>query len=96
MLDSQWLEVAIGLVLTFFLISLASSMIVEVVARVLSKRASDLERAVRELLGGHCCIDRSPGAPWGSGVGFGQTRSASSSNAAARRRRSWSASTPSS
>ena len=51
MFGSQALETAIGLVMMFFVISLATSSIVEIGARLVSKRAKHLEVAIRGMLG---------------------------------------------
>lgn len=47
---SQALEVAIGLALVFFVLSLTASMIVESISRVLSRRAEDLNNAIKTML----------------------------------------------
>lgn len=52
MFGSQILDTAIGLVLMFFVISLAASTIVEVYARLLSKRAKNLEAVLGSMLAG--------------------------------------------
>src|SRR5688572_29756382 len=48
---SQALEVAIGLVLMFFLISLLASAIVELISQWLGKRARDLEKVLDAMIG---------------------------------------------
>src|SRR5215475_7150893 len=50
MLDSQVLEVAIGLVVMFFLLALASSSIVEAIAGVFNIRGRQLENAIKGLV----------------------------------------------
>jgi hypothetical protein len=50
MLDSQVLEVAIGLVVMFFLLALASSSIVEAIAGVFNIRGKQLETAIKGLV----------------------------------------------
>lgn len=52
MSDSQALQTAIGLVLMFFVIALASSTLVETVAQVFKLRARDLEAAIGQMLAG--------------------------------------------
>ena len=51
MFGSQVLETAIGLVLMFFIIATASSMIAEIISRLTHKRATDLEGAIGGMLG---------------------------------------------
>ncbi|HEY7044226.1 MAG TPA: hypothetical protein VH419_11210 [Nocardioidaceae bacterium] len=51
MFGSQAIETAIGLAVMFFVIATAASMVVEVISRLLQKRARDLEHAVKGLLG---------------------------------------------
>lgn len=51
MFGSEILDVAIGLVLIFFLLSLVCSSIREAFETVLSHRSSDLERGLREMFG---------------------------------------------
>lgn len=51
MSGSQALEVAIGLVLMFFLLSLIASSTVEVVSQLLRKRANDLAKVVERMIG---------------------------------------------
>jgi hypothetical protein len=48
---SQILEVAIGLVLAFFLLATAASAVVEGVSALLKKRATDLENSLNDMLG---------------------------------------------
>jgi hypothetical protein len=50
--DSQVLEVAIGLVLAFFLLATVSSAVIEVISAVVRKRAKDLEVALNAMLSG--------------------------------------------
>lgn len=52
MFGSQALETAIGLATMFFILATAASAITEVVARILKKRARDLERGIAGLLHG--------------------------------------------
>lgn len=52
MFGSQALEVAIGLVLLFFVLATAASSVVEACNQILSKRAKDLEAAVVDLITG--------------------------------------------
>ncbi len=52
MFGSQALETVIGLLLMFFVIALGASSVVEIVSRVMGKRASDLERAIGAMLAG--------------------------------------------
>lgn len=61
MFDSQWLEVGIGLVLTFLVVSLAASSAVEIIARLLGKRAVDLEQAIDAMIGQ--AADNAAGVP---------------------------------
>ena len=51
MSGSQALEVAIALVLTFFLISIMASAAVEIMSQLRKKRADDLERVIGVMLG---------------------------------------------
>jgi hypothetical protein len=53
MFGSQTLEVAIGLVLVFFLLAAAASSVVEAIAALFKKRATDLESALESMLGGN-------------------------------------------
>lgn len=57
MFGSQALETAIGLVLMFFIVSLGSSAIVETIARLMSKRAKDLEQVIGSILAGSGAAD---------------------------------------
>jgi hypothetical protein len=50
--NSQIIQVAIGVVAAFFFVALISSGVVEVIAKVLRKRANDLEATLKQLLGG--------------------------------------------
>jgi hypothetical protein len=52
-INSQAIDVALGLVFVFFLLSITCSAIQEFVATVLNWRAAFLEEALRRLLGGH-------------------------------------------
>lgn len=52
-MSSQVVEVAIGLSVTFFFVALIASGVVESLAKVLKKRATNLEGAIEHLLGGH-------------------------------------------
>lgn len=52
MFGSQALETTIGLVLMFFIISIAASSIVELISQVAKKRARDLEDTVGHILSG--------------------------------------------
>jgi len=49
---SQSLETAIGLAVMFFIVATAASAIVEVIARLVKKRAKDLEKGINALLSG--------------------------------------------
>ena len=51
MFGSQVLDTAIGLAMMLFVIATTASMIVEIISRVMNKRASDLERAIGGMLG---------------------------------------------
>lgn len=51
MFGSQALETAIGLGLMFFIVATAASMVVEFISRILKKRASDLDDAIRGMFG---------------------------------------------
>lgn len=51
MFGSQALEVGIGLVFMFFLISLISSAVVEIVSKLFNKRANDLVLIVQKMIG---------------------------------------------
>ncbi|MCU1392650.1 MAG: hypothetical protein JWM34_1078 [Ilumatobacteraceae bacterium] len=51
-MDSQVIEVAIGVAVAFFFVALIASGVVELGARLLSKRAKDLESSIGGLLGG--------------------------------------------
>jgi hypothetical protein len=51
-MDSQVVEVAIGLSVTFFFVALIASGVVESIAKVFKKRAKDLEATIEHLLGG--------------------------------------------
>jgi hypothetical protein len=73
MFGSQVLEVAIGLVLMFFVLALASSSIVELIARVLNTRAKQLEDGIRSMVG-------DPGLIYNTSV-FGALSGASGANA---------------
>lgn len=52
MFGSQALETAIGLVLMFFVVSLAASAFVETLSRLLGKRSKDLEKVIGAILSG--------------------------------------------
>jgi hypothetical protein len=52
MFGSQVLEAAIGLFLMFFIVALGASSIVEIISRLFSKRATDLENAIAGMLAG--------------------------------------------
>jgi hypothetical protein len=52
MFGSQALDTVIGLVLMFFVIALASSSLMEIVSRLLSKRSKSLESAIGAILAG--------------------------------------------
>ena len=52
MFGSQVLEAAIGLFLTFFIVALGASSIVEIISRLFGKRAKDLESAIGGMLAG--------------------------------------------
>lgn len=49
-MNSQLVEVGIGLALTFFFVALIGSAIVELVAVVMKKRANDLDRTIAKML----------------------------------------------
>jgi len=51
MFGSQAIEVAIGLVLAFFLLATAASAVVEVISALYQKRAKDLEAALNRMQG---------------------------------------------
>src|SRR6266446_414475 len=50
MFNSQILDVAIGLIFVYLLLSLICSALNEIIETALKKRAIDLERGIRELL----------------------------------------------
>ena len=52
MFGSQALDTALGLVLLFFIVATAASAITEVIARLLRKRATELERGIAAMLTG--------------------------------------------
>src|SRR4051812_38076715 len=58
MFGSQSLELVIGLSFIFFVLASATSSIVEVVSALMQKRANDLERTLKHMLG-----DKPAGAP---------------------------------
>ncbi|MEM9203985.1 MAG: hypothetical protein AAGC53_20275 [Actinomycetota bacterium] len=62
MFGSQALETAIGLVVMFFVIALASSTIVEIYSRLLTKRGKDLEAVITVMLQGGGDPPDPPGA----------------------------------
>ncbi len=57
MFGSQALETAIGLALLFFVIASLASAIVEVISRILRKRAKDLEETIGQMLSGSAGFD---------------------------------------
>src|SRR4051794_29869861 len=52
MFNSGVLDVAVGLIFVYFLLSITSSALSELIEGMLKKRARNLERGIRELLGG--------------------------------------------
>ncbi|WP_204298935.1 hypothetical protein [Actinoplanes campanulatus] len=58
MLGSQALETAIGLALVLFVLSSLASAIVEGIARLLRKRAKDLEETIGQMLSGSATFDK--------------------------------------
>ena len=57
MFGSQTLDVAIGLALTFFLIAAAASAVVEAISALMARRATDLEKALIEMIDGRDSTD---------------------------------------
>lgn len=49
MLGSQALELVIGLSLVFFVLALVTSTVVEVISRLASKRANELEKVIQAM-----------------------------------------------
>ncbi|XBB65376.1 hypothetical protein ABFU82_14780 [Nocardioides sp. WV_118_6] len=69
MLGSQTLEVGIGLALLFFVLATAASAFVELVGRLRSMRAKDLEKAIVTMVTGAPPAAAGPGAGAGAGAG---------------------------